>query len=131
MAWLGLTWHRRLRHLINLLRHAHPAGAGEEAHELRQAQPVVFVLHAFEQFCSRPKQTLLYSLFDLMQTEDAQMAVVGLATDNNVTDLLEKRVRSRCGHRQMWLPAIDHPADCARLLAAALQLPAVPSNVGH
>lgn len=113
-----------LRYILHLLRRARPGAAGDAAIE-GQSQPVVFVLHAFEMFCARPKQTLLYSLFDLMQTEDAQMAVVGLTTRIDVADLLEKRVRSRCGHRQMWLPALDHPADCARLMKSSLALPAV------
>ena len=64
-----------LRYILHLLRRARPGGLGDAATE-GQSQPVIFVLHAFEQFCNRPKQTLLYSLFDLMQTEDAQMAVV-------------------------------------------------------
>jgi origin recognition complex subunit 4 len=111
-----------LRYLLHLLRRARPAGAGEEASE-GQSQPVIFVLHSFEEFTLRPKQTLLYSLFDLMQTDDAQMAVIGLTTRVDVADLLEKRVRSRCSQRQLWLPALDTTADCARLLAAALTLP--------
>ena len=36
---------------------------------------MLFVLHDFEAFAARPKQTLLYSLFDLMQSEDAQVRV--------------------------------------------------------
>ena len=113
-----------LRYLLHLLRRARPGGAGDDAIE-GQSQPVVFVLHAFEEFTLRPKQTLLYSMFDLMQTEDAQMAVIGLTTRIDVADLLEKRVRSRCSQRQMWLPALDSTASCARLLASALALPEV------
>ena len=62
-----------LRYLLHLLRRARPGERGEDAVE-GQSQPVVFVLHAFEEFTLRPKQTLLYSLFDLMQTEDAQVS---------------------------------------------------------
>ena len=116
-----------LRYLLHLLRRARPGASGDDAVE-GQSQPVVFVLHSFESFCQRPKQTLLYSLFDLMQTEDAQMAVIGLTTRMDVAELLEKRVRSRAGHRQMWLPALDHPADCQRLLTTALQLPEVKAG---
>ena len=35
---------------------------------------MLFVLHDFEAFAARPKQTLLYSLFDLMQAECIQSA---------------------------------------------------------
>ena len=57
-----------LRHVLHL-QHPHsgwpPAGCAPAA----QAQSVL-VLHDFEAFAARPKQTLLYSLFDLMQSED-------------------------------------------------------------
>ena len=117
-----------LRNLMHLLTRTCPAGAGEEVTKGEQRQPVIFVLHAFEQFCARPKQTLLYSIFDLMQTDNASMAVIGLTTRIDVADLLEKRVRSRCGHRQMWLPALDKAADCVALLESALKLPDVPAD---
>ena len=114
-----------LRYLLHLMRRARPGGHGDDAVE-GQSQPVVFVLHSFEQFTLRPKQTLLYSLFDLMQTEDAQMAVVGITTRVDVADLLEKRVRSRCSQRQMWIPALETPSQCATFFTAALALPDVP-----
>ena len=53
------------------------------------------------------------------------MAVIGLTTRIDVADLLEKRVRSRCSQRQMWLPALDTPDECGALLKAALELPRV------
>jgi hypothetical protein len=176
-----------LRYLLHLLRRARPGCEGEGAVEA-QGRPVLFVLHDFEQFTFRPKQTLvgfeaptdlrpflrfptpfppslpspprsppallsphsslcsvspppspltpplfpllsprlqLYSLFDLMQTEDAQMAVVGLTTRIDVADLLEKRVRSRCSQRQLLLPALTGADDCSRVLGAALSLPSL------
>ena len=60
-----------------------------------------------------------------MQTEDAQMAVVGLTTRIDVADLLEKRVRSRCSQRQLLLPALTGADDCSRVLGAALSLPSL------
>ena len=75
------------------------------------------------QFTLRPKQTLLYSLYDLMQTEDAHMAVIGITTRTDAADLLEKRVRSRASQRQVQVPSFESTDDCARLLQAALPLP--------
>lgn len=106
-----------LRYLLHLLRRARPGMAGEAALE-GQSLPVLFVLHDYEHFCERPKQTLLYSLYDLMQTDDAQMAVIGLTCRIDVADLLEKRVRSRASQRQVLLPALETTDDCSRLLQA-------------
>uniref|UniRef100_A0A7S2IKV5 Origin recognition complex subunit 4 C-terminal domain-containing protein n=1 Tax=Haptolina brevifila TaxID=156173 RepID=A0A7S2IKV5_9EUKA len=111
-----------LRYLLHLMRRSRPGCVGEGAVE-GQSNPVLFVLHDFEQFTFRPKQTLLYSLFDLMQTEDAQMAVVGLTTRIDCADLLEKRVRSRCSQRQLLVPPLENIDDCTRLLQRALTLP--------
>ena len=52
--------------------------------------PVCFVLHDFDGFSRRQQQTFLYSLFDLAQTDDANMAVVGLTPSVDALDLLEK-----------------------------------------
>jgi len=111
-----------LRHLLHLLRRARPGTDGESAVE-GQSHPVLFVLHDFERFTLRPKQTLLYSLYDLMQTEDAAMAVVGLTTRIDISDLLEKRVRSRCSQRQLLVPPLTSADDCSRVLSVALALP--------
>ena len=47
-----------LRYLLHLLRRARPGCEGEGAVEA-QGRPVLFVLHDFEQFTFRPKQTLV------------------------------------------------------------------------
>ena len=54
--------------------------------------------------------------------------MIGITTRIDVADLLEKRVRSRCSQRQMWLPALATPAQCGQYLATALALPAVPAG---
>ena len=96
-----------LRHVLHL-QHLHSGqGAGRLCAAAAQAQSVLFVLHDFEAFAARPKQTLLYSLFDLMQSEDAQMAVVGLTSRYDAVELLEKRVRSRFS--QALHPPLPHP----------------------
>lgn len=88
-----------LRFVLHLLRRARPGAQGEARREA-QAQPVCFIIHEFEQFALRSKQTLLYSLFDLVQTDEAHMAVVGISTRVDALDLLEKRVHAckrKCG----------------------------------
>ncbi|KAL3928786.1 MAG: hypothetical protein SGPRY_002241 [Prymnesium sp.] len=92
-----------LRYLLHLLRRTRPGVEGEARREA-QAQPVLFVLHDFEGFALRSKQSLLYSLFDLMQSDDAQMAVIGLTARNDAVDLLEKRVLSRFSQHIIFCP---------------------------
>jgi len=65
---------------------------------------VVIVLDEFELFASHSRQTLLYNLFDIAQARKAPLAVIGLTTKVDVTELLEKRVKSRFSHRFVFLP---------------------------
>ncbi|KAL1522686.1 hypothetical protein AB1Y20_017662 [Prymnesium parvum] len=112
-----------LRYLLHLLRRTRPGVEGEARREA-QSQPVLFVLHDFERFALRAKQSLLYSLFDLMQSDDAQMAVIGLTARNDAVDLLEKRVRSRFSQHIIFCPsALASVDECQRLLQAALAPP--------
>ncbi len=46
-------------------------------------------------------QTLLYNLFDVAQSRAAPIIVVGLTTELDVVENLEKRVKSRFNHRQV------------------------------
>lgn len=54
-------------------------------------------------FAQQPKQTLLYNLFDAAQSAQNPMAVIGLTCRLDALDLLEKRVKSRFSHRQIYL----------------------------
>jgi hypothetical protein len=87
-----------LTSLLALL--AHPALEDDDA---TTARSVVFVLDEFDLFASHPRQTLLYNLFDVAQSRNAPIAVLGLTTKVNVVDSLEKRVKSRFGQRYVHL----------------------------
>lgn len=67
---------------------------------------VVFIIDEFDLFASHPRQTLLYNLFDVAQSRNAPIAVLGLTTRTNIIELLEKRVKSRFGQRYVNL---THP----------------------
>lgn len=69
----------------------------------RTSKSVVFVLDHFDLFCAHPKQTLLYNLFDVVQSAPAPLCVLGLTCRQDVLELLEKRVKSRFSHRQISL----------------------------
>lgn len=89
-----------LTSLLALL--AHPVGE-EDGDQAATATSVVFILDEFDLFASHPRQTLLYNLFDVAQSRNAPVAVLGLTTKVNVVDSLEKRVKSRFGQRYVHL----------------------------
>ena len=63
------------------------------------SKSVLFILNEFDLFASRPRQTLLYNLLDIAQSQKAPIAVLGLSTRIDVAEGLEKRVKSRFSHR--------------------------------
>jgi origin recognition complex subunit 4 len=65
--------------------------------------PVAIILHNFELFALRAKQTLLYNLFDITQSAKYQVCIIGTSARLDVTELLEKRLRSRFSCRQVLL----------------------------
>ncbi|KAI4089553.1 MAG: hypothetical protein LQ344_005268 [Seirophora lacunosa] len=70
------------------------------------SRSVVFVIDEFDLFASHPRQTLLYNLFDVAQSRNAPIAVLGLTTRTDIVESLEKRVKSRFGQRYVHL---THP----------------------
>lgn len=67
------------------------------------SRPLLVVLEEFDLFAQHKNQTLLYNLFDVSQSAQAPVAVVGLTCRLDVLELLEKRVKSRFSHRQIHL----------------------------
>lgn len=88
------------------------------------AKSVIFIIDEFDLFASHPRQTLLYNLFDVAQSRNAPIAVLGLTTKINVVESLEKRVKSRFGQRYVYLSAPRTFADFQTICKSAL----VPQN---
>ncbi|KAK0284963.1 origin recognition complex subunit 4 [Friedmanniomyces endolithicus] len=80
-----------------------PGEQGREQQADHVMKSVVFVLDEFELFATHPRQTLLYNLFDIAQSRKAPIAVLGLTTKIDVSESLEKRVKSRFSHRYVHL----------------------------
>ncbi|KAL8647571.1 MAG: hypothetical protein Q9226_006375 [Calogaya cf. arnoldii] len=91
-----------LTSLLALLAHS----SDEEGSQNETARSVIFVIDEFDLFTSHPRQTLLYNLFDVAQSRNAPIAVLGLTTRTDVVESLEKRVKSRFGQRYIYL---SHP----------------------
>ncbi|XP_057655982.1 origin recognition complex subunit 4 [Diorhabda carinulata] len=67
------------------------------------SKSVIFILEEFDLFCLHHNQTLLYNLFDISQSAQAPICVLGITSRIDVIELLEKRVKSRFSHRQIFV----------------------------
>ncbi|KAJ8985937.1 hypothetical protein NQ317_010694 [Molorchus minor] len=75
--------------------------------EKRTSKAVIFILEEFDLFCAHHNQTLLYNLFDVSQSAQTPICVLGITCRLDVIELLEKRVKSRFSHRQVFLFPCD------------------------
>ncbi|KAH8401827.1 hypothetical protein KR009_008180 [Drosophila setifemur] len=90
----------------------------------KQSKSVVFILEEFDLFCTHHNQTLLYNLFDVSQSAQAPICVLGVTCRLDVIELLEKRVKSRFSHRQVFLfPSAERFEDYVALFQELLLLP--------
>lgn len=69
----------------------------------KTSKPIIFVLEEFDLFCAHRNQTLLYNLFDTAQSRAVPICVIGVSCQIDVTELMEKRVKSRFSHRHLNL----------------------------
>ncbi|CAH0551731.1 unnamed protein product [Brassicogethes aeneus] len=71
--------------------------------EKHTSKSIIFIIEEFDLFCNHHNQTLLYNLFDVSQSAQAPICVLGITCRLDVIELLEKRVKSRFSHRQFFL----------------------------
>lgn len=69
----------------------------------QSSKPILFVLEEFDLFAFHRNQTLLYNLFDIAQSAQTPVCVLGITCRLDVIELLEKRVKSRFSHRQLHM----------------------------
>lgn len=100
-----------------------------------KSKSVIYILEEFDLFCAHANQTLIYNLFDVAQSAQAPICVIGLTRRYDVIELLEKRVKSRFSHRQIFL--FNETNDCdefAKVFLNLLKLPKMevvrPSSKG-
>ncbi|XP_053926325.1 origin recognition complex subunit 4 isoform X1 [Cuculus canorus] len=86
--------------------------------------PVLFVLDEFDLFVHHKNQTLLYNLFDVSQSAQTPVTVIGLTCRHDTLELLEKRVKSRFSHRQIYLMNSFDFKQYIKMFKAQLSLPA-------
>lgn len=78
-----------------------------KAGDKKRSKPVIFILDEFDLFCEHNNQTLLYNLFDVAQSAQAPICVLGITGRLDVLELLEKRVKSRFSSRQIFILSGD------------------------
>ncbi|KAH8691349.1 putative origin recognition complex subunit Orc4 [Talaromyces proteolyticus] len=109
--------------LLALLSHPEELFDGSgNVNGIATAKSVVIVLEEFDLFATHPRQTLLYNLFDIAQARKAPLAVLGLTTKVDVTEALEKRVKSRFSHRYVFLPSAKTFESFAEACLAGLDI---------
>lgn len=69
----------------------------------KESKPIMFVLDEFDLFTKHKSQLLLYTLLNTIQTSKNPMCLIGSTCRLDVLDLLEKRIKSRFSHRQIYL----------------------------
>lgn len=98
----------------------------------KDKQRLIFIIDEFDLFCSHHNQTLLYNLFDVAQSAQAPICVLGLTCRFDVVELLEKRVKSRFSHRQIFLlPDANNYDEYVLTTRMLLKLPTRRETIGH
>ncbi|KAI8326085.1 origin recognition complex, subunit 4 [Martensiomyces pterosporus] len=100
-------------YILNLLRVAGAEGS---------MAPVLFILEEFDLLAQHPKQSLLYTLFDIAQSQQTPIAVLGVTARIDVMDLLEKRVKSRFSHRQIHVQNSQSLEDFTSIARSSLHI---------
>ncbi|KAJ5087620.1 hypothetical protein N7456_011236 [Penicillium angulare] len=109
--------------LLALLSHPEELfGASGNKDGVTAAKSIIILLDEFDLFVTHPRQTLLYNLFDIAQARKAPIAVVGLTTKVDVTEMLEKRVKSRFSHRYVYVPLPRTYESFSEICLASLNL---------
>ncbi|XP_048341422.1 origin recognition complex subunit 4 [Sphaerodactylus townsendi] len=94
---------------------------GDRAHSC----PVLFILEEFDLYVHHKNQSLLYNLFDVSQSAQTPIVVIGLTCRLDVLELLEKRVKSRFSHRQIYLTS---PFDFKKYASVCKEQLSLPSE---
>ncbi|XP_064471281.1 origin recognition complex subunit 4-like [Ornithodoros turicata] len=93
------------------------------------SMPIILIIEEFDLFCQHKNQTLLYNFFDVAQSAQAPIAVIGVTCRLDAVELLEKRVKSRFSHRQLHLFNDFTFEDFVDIATALISLPDRTSDV--
>lgn len=92
-------------------------------------QRLIFIIDEINLFCTHHNQTLLYNLFDVAQSAQTPICVLGITSRLDVIELLEKRVKSRFSHRQIFmLPDSENLTGFVNIFKSLLSLPSIKES---
>lgn len=94
----------------------------KSGNDRKRAKSSIFILDDFELFTQHKNQTLLYNLFDVAQSRQAPIAVIGLCSRLDAVELLEKRVKSRFAHRFLYLMNSLQPEEYIKVAETLLSI---------
>ncbi|XP_070507382.1 origin recognition complex subunit 4 [Chironomus tepperi] len=95
----------------------------------KDLQRLIFIIDEIDLFCTHHNQTLLYNLFDVAQSAQTPICVLGITSRLDVIELLEKRVKSRFSHRQIFmLPDSENFQGFANIFKSLLLLPSAKES---
>lgn len=97
----GKNYADTLSKLLALLSYSGETDNGDSA---ATQKSLIFIMEEFDQFTSHPRQTLLYNLLDVAQSQKTPVAVIGMTTRIDIAESMEKRVKSRFSHRYIHIP---------------------------
>jgi hypothetical protein len=83
---------------------------------------VIFIFNDFHKFTIAANQRMLYVLLDLTQSSSVNIGIIGITEHFDPSESLEKRLKSRFSHRQIYVSP-PGPAAIMTLLTRALQFP--------
>ncbi|CAH8589214.1 unnamed protein product [Schistosoma rodhaini] len=99
-SMINLPFSQQLNSFLNEVR---------QNHGTRKA--ILIVLSEFDLFALHHNQLLLYNLFDCCQSPESRICIIGLTCRLDIMELLEKRVKSRFSHRQIYLTSPGAPIE--------------------
>lgn len=83
---------------------------------VRYSHNILIIVEEVHEFThSTAKQILLYSLFELLQDEICKLCIVGITQRLDVTELMEKRIRSRFSYQTIMTLGLS-PSDTLQTL---------------
>lgn len=98
----------------------------------KNSQRLIFLVDEFDLFCAHHNQTLLYNFFDVAQSAQTPICVLGITCRLDVIELLEKRVKSRFSHRQIFLhPDAEDIDERMELFKTFLKLPTLEESKNY
>jgi origin recognition complex subunit 4 len=69
----------------------------------KETKPILFLLDEFDLFTKHKNQLLLYTILNTLQISSSPMCLIGSTCRLDILDLLEKRIKSRFSHRQIYV----------------------------